>query len=150
MSIGPRLEFRQSQSLVMTPQLRQAIKLLQFSNLEVAAYVEEELERNPLLEHDERPEVPAERASPDLLPASHAETADAVELVSADTRWTRILMAPMPAFRPTTPRRSPAPAARKISRPTSAASTSWCRPSPICATISASSSAWLSPTAATG
>ena len=67
MAFGPRLDLRQSQSLVMTPQLRQAIKLLQFSNLEVAAFVEEELERNPLLERDERPEVPPERpgARPD-------------------------------------------------------------------------------------
>ena len=53
MAMGPRLDLRQSQSLVMTPQLRQAIKLLQFSNVEVAAFVEEELERNPLLERDE-------------------------------------------------------------------------------------------------
>ncbi len=65
MAIGPRLEFRQSQSLVMTPQLRQAIKLLQFSNIEVAAYVEEELERNPLLERDERAEALPERPAPD-------------------------------------------------------------------------------------
>ncbi len=56
MTLGPRLDLRQSQSLVMTPQLRQAIKLLQSSNLEVTAFVEEELERNPLLERDERPE----------------------------------------------------------------------------------------------
>ena len=41
----------------MTPQLRQAIKLLQFSNLEAAAFVEEELERNPLLERDESAEA---------------------------------------------------------------------------------------------
>ncbi len=52
--LAPRLDLRQSQSLVMTPQLRQAIKLLQSSNLEVTAFVEEELERNPLLERDER------------------------------------------------------------------------------------------------
>ena len=52
--IGPRLDLRQSQTLVMTPQLRQAIKLLQYSNIEVASFVEEELERNPLLERDER------------------------------------------------------------------------------------------------
>ncbi len=65
MAFGPRLEFRQSQSLVMTPQLRQAIKLLQFTNLEVAAYVEEELERNPLLERDERTEVQPGHAAPD-------------------------------------------------------------------------------------
>jgi RNA polymerase sigma-54 factor len=56
MAFGPRLEFRQSQSLVMTPQLLQAIKLLQFSNLELASYVEAELERNPLLERSENPD----------------------------------------------------------------------------------------------
>ncbi len=41
---------RQSQSLVMTPQLMQAIRLLQLSNLDLVAYVAEELEKNPLLE----------------------------------------------------------------------------------------------------
>ena len=50
MALSQRLEFRQSQALVMTPQLMQAIKLLQLSNLDLAAYVEGELERNPLLE----------------------------------------------------------------------------------------------------
>lgn len=50
MALAPRLELRQGQSLVLTPQLQQAIKLLQLSNLELSAYVEEELERNPLLE----------------------------------------------------------------------------------------------------
>ena len=44
MALTQRLEFRQSQSLVMTPQLMQAIKLLQLSNLDLAAFVEEELE----------------------------------------------------------------------------------------------------------
>ncbi len=50
MALSPKLEFRQTQSLVMTPQLMQAIKLLQLSNMELVAYVEAELERNPLLE----------------------------------------------------------------------------------------------------
>src|ERR1700753_4457766 len=50
MALTQRLEFRQSQSLVMTPQLMQAIKLRQLSNLDLSAFVEEELERNPLLE----------------------------------------------------------------------------------------------------
>jgi RNA polymerase sigma-54 factor len=50
MALTQRLEFRQSQALVMTPQLMQAIKLLQLSNLDLASYVEGELERNPLLE----------------------------------------------------------------------------------------------------
>src|SRR4051812_34483101 len=58
MALTQRLEFRQSQSLVMTPQLMQAIKLLQLSNLDLSAFVEEELERNPLLERaGDGPEV---------------------------------------------------------------------------------------------
>ena len=59
MALTQRLEFRQSQSLVMTPQLMQAIKLLQLSNLDLTTFVEDELERNPLLERaNEGPEVP--------------------------------------------------------------------------------------------
>ena len=50
MALSQRLEPRQSHALVMTPQLMQAIKLLQLSNLDLASYVEDELERNPLLE----------------------------------------------------------------------------------------------------
>jgi RNA polymerase sigma-54 factor len=63
MALTTRLEFRQSQALVMTPQLMQAIKLLQLSNLDLMAYVEEELEKNPLLERvsdDEGPAAPAD------------------------------------------------------------------------------------------
>ena len=50
MAIGPRLELRQTQALVMTPQLQQSIKMLQMTNLELASFVEQELERNPLLD----------------------------------------------------------------------------------------------------
>ena len=50
MALTQRLQIRQSQALVMTPQLMQAIKLLQLSNLDLVAYVDAELERNPLLE----------------------------------------------------------------------------------------------------
>jgi RNA polymerase sigma-54 factor len=53
MALGQRLEIRQGQSLVMTPQLQQAIKLLQLSNIELAEYCEQELEKNPLLERDD-------------------------------------------------------------------------------------------------
>ncbi|MEZ6030896.1 MAG: RNA polymerase factor sigma-54 [Hyphomonadaceae bacterium] len=49
MALAHRLQLRQGQSLVMTPQLQQAIKLLQLSNVELAEYVETEIERNPLL-----------------------------------------------------------------------------------------------------
>ena len=59
MALSQRLDLRQTQALVMTPQLQQAIKLLQLSNIELATYIESELERNPLLEHDERPAEPA-------------------------------------------------------------------------------------------
>jgi RNA polymerase sigma-54 factor len=85
MALGPRLEFRQSQSLVMTPQLRQAIKLLQLSNLEVAAFVEEELERNPLLDRDERAETMPERPALDQMPQPVSESADTADLVGAAT-----------------------------------------------------------------
>src|SRR5690242_3579678 len=67
MALTQKLELRQSQGLVMTPQLMQAIKLLQLSNLDLAAYVDAELERNPLLERlGEEGEVPSsEPPSPD-------------------------------------------------------------------------------------
>lgn len=53
MVLGPRLDLRQSQSLVMTPQLQQAIKLLQMSNVELSDYIEQEIEQNPLLERED-------------------------------------------------------------------------------------------------
>ena len=53
MALSARLEIRQGQGLVITPQLQQAIKLLQMSNLEVEAFIDAELERNPLLQRDE-------------------------------------------------------------------------------------------------
>lgn len=66
MAMQPRLDLRQTQSLVMTPQLQQAIKLLQLSNIELTAYVEQELERNPLLERAEGgPDVPAVESLPE-------------------------------------------------------------------------------------
>ncbi|MBO22281.1 MAG: RNA polymerase sigma-54 factor [Rhodospirillaceae bacterium] len=53
MALTTRLDVRQAQAPVMTPQLQQAIKLLQLSNLELAAFVEAELEKNPLLERED-------------------------------------------------------------------------------------------------
>jgi RNA polymerase sigma-54 factor len=55
MAFSQRLDLRQTQALVMTPQLQQAIKLLQLSNLELAAFIDSELEQNPLLERDDAP-----------------------------------------------------------------------------------------------
>ncbi|MGD9868291.1 MAG: RNA polymerase factor sigma-54, partial [Hyphomicrobiales bacterium] len=84
MAISSRLELRQSQSLVMTPQLQQAIKLLQLSNLELSTFVEAEIERNPLLEHAETEAGPAE--------PSPAETPDA-----PDEEWLDLDAAPKDA-----------------------------------------------------
>jgi RNA polymerase sigma-54 factor len=106
MALSQRLEIRQSHALVMTPQLMQAIKLLQLSNLDLAAYVENELEHNPLLDRagegegearasageapsdgpaaewsdvrpEPSPEAPADRATPDLDDVA-SDHADAV------------------------------------------------------------------------
>ena len=70
---------RQGQSLVMTPQLLQAIKLLQFSNLELASFVQEELERNPLLERVEEvrgDDLPDLRAADAALPQAEVSLGD--------------------------------------------------------------------------
>lgn len=63
---GPRLDLRQSQTLSMTPQLQQAIKLLQMSNLELNDYIAEELEKNPLLEQS-KPEDATDLKSDNAL-----------------------------------------------------------------------------------
>ncbi len=62
MAISNRLVMRQGQALVMTPQLLQAIKLLQFSNIELSSFLSDELERNPLLEADGADSIPSERS----------------------------------------------------------------------------------------
>jgi RNA polymerase sigma-54 factor len=66
MALGPRLDLRQSQTLTMTPQLQQAIKLLALSNLEIETFIGEALESNPLLEAGElRAEAPAPSEGPE-------------------------------------------------------------------------------------
>jgi RNA polymerase sigma-54 factor len=75
MAMMPRMELRQGQSLVMTPQLLQAIKLLQLSHLELQSFVEGELERNPLLERsDEAPEPASLNGAGESPLAVDAET----------------------------------------------------------------------------
>ena len=89
MSLAPRLDLRQSQSLVMTPQLQQAIKLLALSNLEIEGFIAEEIERNPLLEagaadDGDRPDRDAGPEPDDAAPrdAPRDERVAADELVS--------------------------------------------------------------------
>jgi RNA polymerase sigma-54 factor len=76
MALTQRLEMRQSQALVMTPQLMQAIKLLQLSNLDLAAYVEGELEKNPLLERASESPPGAADEQPDRGEAAPDSDAD--------------------------------------------------------------------------
>ena len=78
MALSQRLDLRQTQSLVMTPQLQQAIKLLQLSQTELSAFVEAELERNPLLERDE--EASADAPVPGPEPIESAAEADGREI----------------------------------------------------------------------
>src|SRR5207248_9469786 len=78
LALTPRLETRQSHALVVTPQLMQAIKLLQLSNLDLAAYVEGELERNPLLERAEEGEGERSPANREVSP--EAARADWVQV----------------------------------------------------------------------
>ena len=84
MALSARLEIRQGQGLVITPQLQQAIKLLQMSNIEVEAFVEAELERNPLLQREEG-EAPADDAREEAAPAVAEHVADAEARADLDT-----------------------------------------------------------------
>lgn len=83
MALGPRLDLRHSQSLVMTPQLQQAIKLLALSNLEIEAFVAGELEKNPLLEAGAPTDLPPESGIDAAVekPTLPAETGAADELI---------------------------------------------------------------------
>jgi RNA polymerase sigma-54 factor len=79
MALGPRLDLRQSQSLVMTPQLQQAIKLLALSNLELEAYLAEALEGNPLLDTASA-DSDGSAGDPELTPGDEPPTAEAASL----------------------------------------------------------------------
>lgn len=84
MSLVQRLEVRQGQALVMTPQLLQAIKLLQLSQLDLAAYVEAELERNPLLERAE-PELPGPGETSESSGHSDDASSDGLEVTEPES-----------------------------------------------------------------
>jgi RNA polymerase sigma-54 factor len=81
MALAQKLLIRQTQALVMTPQLMQAIKLLQLSYLDLAAYVDGELERNPLLER------PADQDSVRADGETTTETSSAREEEPASADW---------------------------------------------------------------
>lgn len=93
MRIGPSLILAGRQTLAMTPQLQQAIKLLQFSHLELAAFIQQELEKNPLLQEAAPDDgaIAQPESGPAEAPADTAEalSAAAPALAEADERWTR-------------------------------------------------------------
>lgn len=103
-ALSPRLDLRQSQSLVMTPQLQQAIKLLALSSLEVESFIAEEIEKNPLLESEstslsaqetpvknekidsENGEASSERASDDVFSDQDFNGSEALDVnIDSDT-----------------------------------------------------------------
>ncbi len=91
MAATQRLELRQRQSLVMTPQLQQAIKLLQLSNMELAAEVDREIEQNPLLDREDSSketllEAPSvDQRDPEFDPAAGSDAEPGKEAGAADT-----------------------------------------------------------------
>ncbi|MEH6790968.1 RNA polymerase factor sigma-54 [Parasphingorhabdus sp.] len=93
MALAPRLDLRQSQSLVMTPQLQQAIKLLTLSNLELESFISDEIEKNPLLdtgelsvesgdlpETDAGPSEAAAQGSDEILTSGPAESESTLDM----------------------------------------------------------------------
>src|SRR3954454_8810743 len=92
MALTQRLEIRQGQSLVMTPQLQQAIKLLQMSNLELQEFVDGELESNRLLERAEARDEPTTEPRPQVRqladePPQIATRSSRVAPGSSDSGW---------------------------------------------------------------
>jgi RNA polymerase sigma-54 factor len=85
MALSAGLQLRQSQSLVMTPQLMQSIRLLQFSHVELTRFIEQEVERNPLLELVNAESEHAE-AGPDIPPEAPVVQASAGD-VGEDATW---------------------------------------------------------------
>ena len=78
----PTLQLRIGQQLTMTPQLQQAIKLLQLSTLDLQQEIQEALESNPLLEVDESPDNNSENTPDNLEEAYSAGIGDSVEISS--------------------------------------------------------------------
>jgi RNA polymerase sigma-54 factor len=85
MALSPRLEFRQAQSLTLTPQLMQSIRLLQLSHLELNDFVDTELLRNPLLEREDGSEPgegePAELPERPVEISAYEDTVDRGERI---------------------------------------------------------------------
>ncbi|MEO1331035.1 MAG: RNA polymerase factor sigma-54 [Pseudomonadota bacterium] len=93
MAIAQRLDLRQSQQLVMTPQLQQAIKMLQMSNLELRDFIAQELERNPLLEAAGPERVRGDGGAEDKTAPGEAETPAALSASDRELAQDRLTRA---------------------------------------------------------
>lgn len=87
MAFSQRIEIRQGQSLVMTPQLQQAIKLLQLSNVELSEFVEQEIEKNPLLQRDESDTGSDEYSADDRSSDNNSDNADGAHMAEAQDNF---------------------------------------------------------------
>ncbi len=87
MALSTKLELKQGQQLVMTPQLQQAIRLLQLSNIELTQYVETELERNPLLEADDGADGPTRSDSDQNDQVEYGKAEEPASATEADGEW---------------------------------------------------------------
>jgi len=87
MALSAKLQLRQTQSLVMTPQLMQSIRLLQLTHVELERFIDEEIERNPLLERAEPPQDgPGEPEQAEAAAQPEAAAADG-DWFEAETEW---------------------------------------------------------------
>lgn len=88
MQIKPELNLKQTQKLVMTPQLQQAIKMLQLSTIELQNAIEQELMENPALEVDEEKnqnEISLDNA--EILKVDDQESSDPEEMGFDDNEY---------------------------------------------------------------
>lgn len=89
MALSPRIELKISQSLVMTPQLQQAIKLLQYSNIDLVDFISQEIEKNPLLEYgDSNSSDKSEESTKTSTSEETADLSDTNKMATADTYLT--------------------------------------------------------------
>ena len=97
------LQLKMGQTLALTPQLQQAIKLLQLSTLDLQQAIEETLEANPLLERDEEQDsldTPEDSVQAEAMDSATAEAAETAEDLPVDTQWEDLLPSSAPASPP--------------------------------------------------
>ncbi len=94
MELGLQQSLTLTQQLVMTPQLQQAIKLLQLSRIELAEMIQQEMEQNPALDESVTDDAPETKITAKEAEAQDAETEDAAikevtieDRVRSDTDW---------------------------------------------------------------